>query len=198
MSNSRQKLDPRVRRTRKLLKQAFMDLMMEKGFDAITVQDITERADSNRATFYAHYTDKFEIHDQMLVEWFRQQLTQYDVAIETSFCGNNLRNLIFAVCDFMTQIKGGCHPADIQYKPALEDLIHAELYSIIYGWLQSIEGINKPDIVSASVSWAIFGAGLQWSKQTKHSKEDIADTVIRLVDSGLRTQVHNLPELIGD
>lgn len=195
MSNSLTKLDPRVRRTRKLLKQAFMDLMSEKGFDAMTVQDITERADINRATFYAHYTDKFELHDQMLIEWFQKQLAHYNVTQKANFCAGNLRNLIYAVCDFMKQINGSCHPADIQYKPALEDLIHAELYSIIYGWLQSVEGINKPDIVSASVSWSIFGAALQWSKQTSHTKEDVAETVIRLVDNGLRSQCLNLPEL---
>lgn len=195
MSSSDTKLDPRVRRTRKLLKSAFIELMMEKGFEAMTVQDIAERAEINRATFYAHFADKYDLHDSMLVEWFQEKLTEYDVSQKASFCGGNLRNLIFAVCDFMKQLNGGCHPAEIQYKPVLEDLVQAEVYSIIYGWLQSVGSIDKPDVVSASVSWAIFGASLQWSKQSTHSKEDIADIVMGLMDSGLRTQVRNLPDL---
>ena len=57
--------DPRVKRTRKLINQAFFDLMNEKGFQAITVQDITDRAEVNRATFYAHYEDKYDLLEQI-------------------------------------------------------------------------------------------------------------------------------------
>jgi AcrR family transcriptional regulator len=42
--------DPRVRRTRKLLNQAFFELMNEKGFQSLTVQDIADRAEVNRAS----------------------------------------------------------------------------------------------------------------------------------------------------
>ena len=52
-----EKLDPRVKRTRTLLEQAFMDLIQEEGFQGVTVQDIAERAGVNRATFYAHFAD---------------------------------------------------------------------------------------------------------------------------------------------
>jgi AcrR family transcriptional regulator len=58
--------DPRVLRTRKLLREALIALIPEKGFDAITVQDITERATLNRATFYLHYTDKQMLLDELV------------------------------------------------------------------------------------------------------------------------------------
>lgn len=71
MSNKEEKLDPRVVRTRKLLRQAVIDLIPEKGFGAITVQDITDRATLNRATFYLHYRDKNEllmdVFDNMII-----------------------------------------------------------------------------------------------------------------------------------
>ncbi len=51
------RLDPRVRRTRELLQGALRKLLDQKRFDDITVQDITEAATLNRATFYAHYPD---------------------------------------------------------------------------------------------------------------------------------------------
>ena len=51
------KIDPRIERTREALRGALMALIEEKGFDAISVQDITERARLNRATFYLHYRD---------------------------------------------------------------------------------------------------------------------------------------------
>lgn len=53
--------DLRVRRTRKLLREALIDLTTEKGFADLTVQDITERAMVNRATFYRHYQDKYDL-----------------------------------------------------------------------------------------------------------------------------------------
>jgi len=58
---SQKETDLRVRRTHLILKQAFLDLCEKKGFKAITVGDITEHAMVNRATFYRHYKDKYEL-----------------------------------------------------------------------------------------------------------------------------------------
>ena len=53
--------DLRVTRTRQAIRTAFLGLLEEKGFEAITVKDITARALINRATFYAHYDDKYAL-----------------------------------------------------------------------------------------------------------------------------------------
>jgi len=53
--------DLRVRRTRKLLQRAMLEVASEKGFAHVTVRDITERAMVNRATFYRHYEDKYDL-----------------------------------------------------------------------------------------------------------------------------------------
>jgi len=60
LTNSR-RIDPRIERTREALRGALMVLIEEKGFDAISVQDIAERAGLNRATFYLHYRDKQDL-----------------------------------------------------------------------------------------------------------------------------------------
>ncbi len=54
-------LDLRVVRTKTAIRNAFVELIEEKGFDAITVKDITTKANINRGTFYAHYQDKFDL-----------------------------------------------------------------------------------------------------------------------------------------
>jgi len=64
MSKKRARLDPRVIRTRKLLREALIELIPERGYDAITVKDITDRATLNRATFYLHYRDKEDLLDR--------------------------------------------------------------------------------------------------------------------------------------
>jgi AcrR family transcriptional regulator len=53
--------DLRIRRTHKMLQEAMIALIAERGFDAITVGDIADRAMVNRATFYRHYEDKYDL-----------------------------------------------------------------------------------------------------------------------------------------
>jgi AcrR family transcriptional regulator len=62
------KEDPRVLRTRKLLQDAFIELMGDHSFESITVQDITDTARVNHATFYRHYRDKYHLADAIFAE----------------------------------------------------------------------------------------------------------------------------------
>jgi AcrR family transcriptional regulator len=50
--------DRRVQRTQQLLRHALVELILEKGYETVTVQDITDRANVGRSTFYAHFSDK--------------------------------------------------------------------------------------------------------------------------------------------
>lgn len=59
MGNER--VDRRVQRTRRLLNQALVSLIVEKGYEAITVQDIIDRANLGRSTFYSHYDNKEDL-----------------------------------------------------------------------------------------------------------------------------------------
>jgi AcrR family transcriptional regulator len=61
MSRNAEKLDARVRRTRDALGDAMMALFQEKPWNAITVQDVLERARVGRSTFYVHYKDKDDL-----------------------------------------------------------------------------------------------------------------------------------------
>ena len=58
-------------RTDKAIMQAFINLLKEKSFEKITVQDILEQTPVTRATFYAHYHDKYEIAERMLEQFFQ-------------------------------------------------------------------------------------------------------------------------------
>jgi AcrR family transcriptional regulator len=53
-----EKIDRRIRRTHKLLQEALIQLTLEKGYESVTIRDITERADVGYATFFRHYPDK--------------------------------------------------------------------------------------------------------------------------------------------
>jgi len=58
--------DRRVRRTQHLLAEALIALTLEKGYEAVTIRDITERADIGYATFFRHYHDKDELLKDVL------------------------------------------------------------------------------------------------------------------------------------
>jgi AcrR family transcriptional regulator len=53
--------DRRVARSRRALKEALTDLILERGYEAVTVQDVIDRADVGRSTFYAHFLDKDDL-----------------------------------------------------------------------------------------------------------------------------------------
>ena len=53
--------DRRVGKTRRALKEALTDLILEKGYESVTVQDVIDRADVGRSTFYAHFMDKDDL-----------------------------------------------------------------------------------------------------------------------------------------
>jgi AcrR family transcriptional regulator len=66
-------MDRRVQRTRKLLREAMMSLIMEDGYDALSIQDITEKANLGRATFYLHFKDK----DELLLDVMEQFIDEF-------------------------------------------------------------------------------------------------------------------------
>src|SRR5512147_2375338 len=58
----------RVRRTQRLLREALIELIEERGFDALTVGEIAERAMVSRAAFYRNYQDKYDLVEQIFAE----------------------------------------------------------------------------------------------------------------------------------
>src|SRR5262245_29567210 len=160
--------DPRVKRTRKLLQDAFVALLAEKSFHAISVQDIAERATVNRATFYAHFEDKYALMDQMIRNAFREALGRR-VAAEAPFTLGNLHLLVVAVCEVLGEFYGHCAPAGRNLAPPIEAKVQQELYASLLAWLaqaplvEGSQGVRRETVASV-MSWAIFGSGLEWSR----------------------------------
>lgn len=71
-SEKRTKTDRRIQRTRQALRAALHELIMEKDYDTISTEEITERANVGRATFYLHYKDK----EDLLLEEFNEMANE--------------------------------------------------------------------------------------------------------------------------
>lgn len=75
------KIDRRIIRTRGLLRNALMALILEHGYETVTVKDITEMANLGRATFYLHYKDKEELLIKSLEALFDELVETLEPAI---------------------------------------------------------------------------------------------------------------------
>ncbi|MFF2959911.1 TetR/AcrR family transcriptional regulator [Streptomyces sp. NPDC057963] len=94
--------DRRTRRTRKALAAALVELVLERGFGALTVEDITERADVARATFYAHFKGKDDLFTCVtadLLERLAQRLEPVVADSAVGFTGKPLLEMLRHVAD---------------------------------------------------------------------------------------------------
>jgi AcrR family transcriptional regulator len=180
---SSKKLDPRVKRTRQLLIQALIDLIKERGFQAISVQDLSERAGINRATFYAHFPDKFALLEYFIRDGFRQEIDQR-MLNSCQFSPQNLRTLIVAVCEFVSKVHSHCVPSQSQFESSIETEIKNQVYELLLEWLKQIGIGPSLEQTATAVSWAIYGLASQWSHaKDRQSVEEFADQVLPMVSA---------------
>lgn len=92
-------IDRRSRRTRQALHQALIRLIVERGYDEVTVADITEAADTGRSTFYAHFTDKDDLL-RSAGSYLRQVLLREHQARAAS--SGRLEDRVLGFSSFMT------------------------------------------------------------------------------------------------
>jgi AcrR family transcriptional regulator len=172
--------DLRVRRTRMLIQKAFVELLEEKGFQSITIQDIADRAMVNRATFYAHFADKCALFEYSMREMFRQTL-ESKLSPDFTYCVSNFQSLISTVCDFLAHIDDHCAPVDKQGLPPFDEQITLLVNEALLKGFKSPNNpsqITSPELVADVASWAIYGAALHWSQQ-KHRTESAEEFAAR-------------------
>lgn len=186
LPDPQEKLDPRVRRTRKYLEDAFLELLEAKGFQAVTVQEITERAGVNRATFYAHFPDKYALLDHTIRQLFRVEIEKRMLnACHLSM--ENLKLLIVAVCEFVAQTNGHCTPPQPQFESLVETQIKNILQQLLQHWMESDMSSPNPGMAAIAASWAIYGLALQWSRgRDRIPADEFADKVLPLIAANLR------------
>ncbi|MEA4895873.1 MAG: TetR/AcrR family transcriptional regulator [Oscillospiraceae bacterium] len=88
------KTDRRVAYTKMVLKKSFLELIHEKPVSKITVKEICERADINRATFYSHFNDVYDMLGQIENELYETIRHTLDKGWKT----NSITELLMAVC----------------------------------------------------------------------------------------------------
>jgi AcrR family transcriptional regulator len=180
--------DPRVTRTRQLLHQALLGLMMEKSFQTITIQDIADRATVNRVTFYAHFQDKYALLEYSIREMFKERLHNH-LPESAPFTPESLATLIGAVCEFLGEMFQACPPPHGQMDSLMEKQIKEVVYRILHGWLEELPNSDNTEQKATITAWAIYGAAVQWSQKSKPELvNDFVQQVLPIITAGLKVQ----------
>ncbi|MBI3173666.1 MAG: TetR family transcriptional regulator [Chloroflexi bacterium] len=173
--------DPRVRRTRQLIEQAFDELLTEKNFDSVTVQDVTEKAQINRATFYAHFEDKYALLDHSIRQKFRQEI-ESRVLNACHYTPENLRMLILTVCEFQVKLNTSCAQSQKQFSPLVEKQIKEQIYELLLVWLRKMNIPVSAEMPATAATWAIYGLASYWSaSKNRPALETYVDEALPLV-----------------
>ena len=202
---STEREDPRVLRTQHLLLHAFSDLSSEKGFHAMTVQDVTQRAGVNRGTFYTHFEDKHALLEYWLREQFQQRVAS-PVLISGPWNLGTFHVLIQNVVEWFAQLHQLTRSADRALIPLMVTTLQEALSELLVQGLSSgaDAGLDRQvdlETVAMVTSWAIFGAGYhyfhyfpQWEKQTVIvSPEELASQVTRVLMRGVAQTLPDFP-----
>jgi AcrR family transcriptional regulator len=177
------RLDPRIRRTRQLLQDALRKLLKQKGFDNITVQDITEAATLNRATFYAHYPDKFALLGELIRVSFLQLMAQRNVSFDGT-CPSAFRAIILAVCDYLLEVQKSQSSDRLQFEPFVEATVIDQIrLMLLVGFQKHPQERRIPaEMIAAAASWTIYGAVKQWvSTAERCPAEEFVSVALELV-----------------
>ncbi|HTH53488.1 MAG TPA: TetR family transcriptional regulator [Edaphobacter sp.] len=156
--------------------------MDKKSFEEISVQDITDLADVNRATFYDHYTDKFALLDAMIAGGFHKMLAERKVVFNGT-CPSAASAIILATCDYLSATHRECHK-NSAFEPLAEAGIVTAIRRVILAGIQTktVPEMLTPEIVAATAAWAIYGAVKQWFYTPEHKPAtEMVQPIMQLV-----------------
>ncbi|MEU4626312.1 TetR/AcrR family transcriptional regulator [Actinoplanes sp. NPDC023801] len=184
--------DRRVRRTRAALRHALLDLMAERGYNAVTVQDIIDRADVGRSTFYNHYTDKDDLLRDGLAD-LRAIVTQ--PATAATGAGDRLRFSLPLLRHVYQQRRlllallagGGRTPVLRQVEGVLTDIVRDELTD-----MPGADAKRIPIDAQTRYTVGAYLALMQWwlTSQPQMPPEEADRIFHTLVAPGLRAGRH--------
>jgi len=171
--------DPRIRRTRQLLQGALSTLLQSKNFEDISVQDITEAATVNRATFYDHYNDKFALLDALVAGGFHKLLHERQIQFVQfdGTCPAAATAIIRATCDYLVEIRES-HPncdGRTAFEPLIDAAIIGAIRRVLTGQPRKTDTTEShmSEIAASGAAWAIYGAARQWSLTVDRAPVDV-------------------------
>jgi len=157
------KTDPRVLRTRKLIMDSFIELSAKKEFKDITIKDITTEAMINRATFYYHFEDIYDLLEKALSEVLLVNLN-FDIYQNKDLNEESFISIFIAITNFQKGLSTRCHRG---YEDTIARIIREQLEIIFYKMLVKQNATKEDEAlkkVAVILSWGIYGASIEWRR----------------------------------
>lgn len=190
--------DPRVLRTRQLIRGAFRDLLQSKGFDAITIKDIAQRSTINHATFYAHFEDKYALLEEITEQAFHEMIPE-QVVNALEFTSEICDQLILLTYNYIVDFYRICRMDSKSIANLIDEKIKNMLQQTIENILMKGDNHHMTDrhhtkIISAMTGSAIYGAAHYWLIVGENERTDLLVDMVRpYVMNGLGLY-HNFEE----
>lgn len=187
------KEDLRTKRTRKMILEAFINLVEEKGYEHVTVSDIASQAMINRATFYAHFKDKQDVYDYI----FKEAVAQFMIVLAPVQLGRTNQLQLHAIEQIITHIFEKIQANRVFFKTVLNAHGNEQLRKQISQILRSTYAnifdqveIREKDFI-VPIDFIIeymsstFMASLHWwiNQEISFSPKQMAQLIIKLVGS---------------
>lgn len=178
--------DPRVLRTRQIIKDAFKSLLKTKGFDSITIKDIAQKATINRATFYAHYEDKYALLDEIVVQTFKNMLSEQIVQAQ-EFTEEVCRQFIELTYNYIVMFYRTCRHTTRSIVPQVNSKVKQILYQAIESILEKSSTPINATINATMISATIYSAAYYWYESNLDDDiKQFTDTVVFFIINGLQ------------
>jgi AcrR family transcriptional regulator len=169
--------------------------METKSFEEISVQDITEAATVNRATFYDHYTDKFALMEAMIAGGFHELLYERQLRYDAG-CPAALLAIIQATCDYLVQVhsRGECD-RQTAFAPLMDAAIAKAIQRLLIEGLQREKQPSaiSPELIAASASAAICAGVKQWFSTPERPPAEalvaqLQELILPMLEAGSRAE----------
>ncbi|MHC5552155.1 TetR/AcrR family transcriptional regulator [Carnobacterium maltaromaticum] len=186
--------DPRVIRTRNLIIDALIKLSKQKQFENITIKDITSEATINRATFYYHFKDKYDLLEYTLK--YRIMANVLNQLVETNdITTDSITEIFLSITEFLNSLLAQCPPSYVSLQELIETSLKKELQELFYTILKhKFEQANadfkdKLKTLSTLLTWAIYGIVTDWQIHRKNSPEEYAKKIVPYIFNGLSSLI---------
>jgi AcrR family transcriptional regulator len=193
--------DRRKDRTRQLLRDALFELIAEKGYEAVNIQEIAERANVARPTFYLHFDDKFDLLITSLIEFYEELVTR-----TPRFCRDGMEGQVFDPTQIAADDFTHVRQHEQLYRILLSEKGSIGVLMMIMAYLRNITeseilkdmsgagdaSILPTDFVASYLAGAQIGVTDWWLKQgQQYSPEQVAAMMQYMCLFGLNW-VHSL------
>ena len=186
--------DLRVKRTRKLITQAFISLLRRKKFEKISIQEIADDAMINRATFYAHYADKQDLYDSLIDDFlfdFTKVLDDGTLIDGVNVYVAEIEDVLTKFYDFVRENPEVAQmiidkSQDAKFTQHFVDIL-SERYTELFDKLEVREqDVTVPtDFVISYITSILVGTLKWWTTSPNNMKsKDFAHLIIKLISNG--------------